>query len=290
MNTSFNPILTTNADGTFSTESEGYVQGTAQDDPAVRYALAQGIVAPAETITFFGGMGISEYVPAGVTGSAPMTGVQLALGSAIWRATNVTANTAKTLTGFSVFNQGHAGVTTPQSPVPAYYPGMSLNYYRLGSGARIAVKVDESLVDLEGHIISPLVSWDFDAQELVPYVAAYPANVITNATWAADVVTFTTTTSHGVTVGAVFDISGFTPAAYNGTYTALSGTTGSTLVAALVGDPGADTVQGQLDAGGGALDVRVLDLNIGNSMTVVIDPTTGFMTWNRSGSTANILI
>lgn len=288
MTTSFNPLPTTNASGSFSTESEGYVQGTAQDDPAVRNALAQGYVA--DIITFFGGMGISEYVPSGVSGSAPMTGFQTALGSGLWRATNVTANTAKTLTGFTVFNQGHAGITTPQNTVPSYYPGMSANFYRLGSGARIAVKVADSLVDLEGHIISPLVSWDFDAQELVPYVAAYPANVITNATWAANVVTFTTTSGHGVGVGNVFDISGFTPAAYNGTYVALAGTVGSTLVAALVGDPGADTVQGQLNAGGGALNVRVLDLNIGNSMTVVVDATTGFITWDRSGSTANILI
>lgn len=288
--TSFNPILTTNASGTFSTQSEGYVQGTALDDPAVRYALVQGIIAAAETFTFFGGVGISEYVPAGVTSGIPMSGQQEALGGAIWRATNVTANTAKTLTGFSVFNQALAGITTPQSPVPSYSPGMSLNYYRIGSGARIAVKVADSLVSLEGGIISPQVSWDFVAQELVPYVAAYPANVITNATWAADVVTFTTTTGHGVGVGNVFDITGFTPATYNGTYVAISGTTGSTLVAALVGDPGTDTVQGTLVAGGGALNVRVLDLALGNSMTVEVDPDTGFMTWNRSGSTANILI
>ena len=55
-------------------------------------------------------------------------------------------------------------------------------------------------------------------------------------------------------------------------------------------DPGAYVGGGQVDAGGGALNVKVLDIQVGNSMTVNYDPVTGFATWNRNGSTAIILI
>jgi hypothetical protein len=75
-----------------------------------------------------------------------------------------------------------------------------------------------------------------------------------------------------------------------GTFTAIAGTTGTTLKYALAADPGVDLVTGQLDAGGGALNVRVLDVQVGNSMVVSYDPDTGFATWDRSGSAALILI
>lgn len=79
----------------------------------------------------------------------------------------------------------------------------------------------------------------------------YSANVITAASWASTnggQVTFTTTTSHSVTVGATFTISGMTPSGYNGSFVAITGTTGSTLVAALATDPGTATVMGTLVA------------------------------------------
>jgi hypothetical protein len=167
---------------------------------------------------------------------------------------------------------------------------MGVNLYALGSNARIAVACDPALVDLDGGLITQQVSWDFGAQRLIPYVAAYPANVITAATWAAGVVTLTTTTAHGVAVGDDFTVAGMTPNAYNGNFTAVAGTTGSTLKYALANDPGASTVMGTLVAGGGALPCKVLNVQIGNSMTVDYDPTTGFATWNRSGSAALIQI
>ena len=37
-------------------------------------------------------------------------------------------------------------------------------------------------------------------------------------------------------------------------------------------------------------NVKVLSVEVGNSMTVSYDPVTGFATWNRSGTTAIILI
>jgi hypothetical protein len=78
---------------------------------------------------------------------------------------------------------------------------------------------------------------------------SYLANNLTAQSWSGGVVTYTTTTSHGVTVGSTFSIVGSTPTGYNGTFVATSGTTGSTLKAAMVSDPGTSSVLGQLTAG-----------------------------------------
>ena len=282
MSFSVSPFLTTTARGTFGTQWTGYVQGDAMDDPTVRNLLAGGVLALSETLPMWGGVGISERVP-----TLPNTPTGT-LGGNIIRAPSLTG--ASALTGFSVFNQNHSAVNTPQSEVPLVAAGSTMNFYRLGTGARIPVAADPVLASLEGGIISAQVSWDFSAQKLIPYTAAYAANVITNAVWSADKITFTTTTAHGLSIGSVVNISGFTPSGYNGVYTTLSGTTGSTIVVAKVGDPGTDTVQGQLDAGGGALPVRVLNLMVGNSMTVEFGATTRFANWNRSGTAALILI
>ena len=281
-NISFNPGITTVANGTFATSWQGYIQGTAMPDPSTRNALAGGVLNSAETIPMWGGVGISEMVPS----NPALAGGSL--GGNIKRALLLTGVTA--LTGFSVFDQNNSAINTPQSPVPLVAVGMTMNFYRLGSGARIAVAADPALVSLEGGIITGPVSWDFVEQRLVPYNAAYADNVITNAAWSLGVVTLTTTSAHGIAVGAVFTVDGFTPDAYNGTFTALAGTTGSTLKYALAADPGADTVQGSVLAGGGALNVKVLDIQTGNSMTVAYNPTTGFATWDRSGTTALIQI
>ena len=81
-----------------------------------------------------------------------------------------------------------------------------------------------------------------------PVYGVWPANVITGATYAANAITYTTTTTHGVKPGDYFTITGFTPSTYNGTFMALPGTTGSTLIGAVAADPGSDTVQGTLVA------------------------------------------
>lgn len=285
MSITLNPIVTSNARGSFGTQWQGLIQGTAFADPSTRNALAGGVLDAAQTLPMWGGVGISEMIP-----TSPLTPGGT-LGGNIKRALLLTGATA--LTGFSVFDQNHSAINTPQSPVPLVGAGATMNFYRLGSGARIAVAADPALATLEGGIIGAQVSWDFGAQKLVPYTAAYNSNVITNAVWASTGggrVTLTTTSPHGLSPGSVFTISGFVPDAYNGTFTALAGTTGSTIVYALAPDPGADTVQGQLDAGGGALNVKVLNLQIGNSMTVEYDADTGFATWQPAGACAVILL
>lgn len=286
MQIAFNPVLTTNAAGSFSKTSEGFIQGTALNDPAVRNELAGGTLKSDAALPMWGGVGISELVPTGTPSNS--------LGGVVDRATNVTdpgdVPAAGALTGFSVFDQDHAMINTPQSPVPLAGGNMLVNFYRFGSGARITVKADPSLVDLQGNLITTQVSWDFSDQRLIPGVLAYAADVIAAASWAAGVVTLTLTTGGEVAVGDDFTISGMTPAGYNGSYTAVAGTAGVTLKYDLAVDPGAATVMGQLDAGGGFLPVRVLDVSVGNSMVVEYDPVTGFATWDRSGTTANILI
>ena len=153
-----------------------------------------------------------------------------------------------------------SGQTVPLSGTNA-----DVHYVRTGTNARIAVACAPSLASsLASGSSSAQVSWDFGGQQLVPYVAAYPANVLTGATWASTnggQVTFTTTTSHGVAVGDYFTISGMSPSGYNGVFVAITGTTGSTLVAALATNPGSETAFGTLVAGGGAAPCRVLSIN-----------------------------
>jgi hypothetical protein len=74
-------------------------------------------------------------------------------------------------------------------------------------------------------------------------VSAAAAN--TSLTWAASVVTVTTTAAHGIPVGqSVFvTIAGVTPAGYNGTFLATS-TGANTFTYSLASNPGTETVPG----------------------------------------------
>jgi hypothetical protein len=284
-----NPLLTTNALGSFDVSSVGTVQGTFYDDPAVRYALAGGVLSAAETLPMWGGVGIYEDVPGAAGGPAGV------LGGQVGRATALTGS--KALTGFSVFNQAHAMIQSPQSPVPLAPAGGQVNFFRLGSGARIAVECDPALASLEGLIINTQVSWDFVNQLLVPYVGTL---TISSGTYvsATGIVTLTMSAPITFSPGDAIIISSLTGsgayASLNGTFTALAGTTGSTVVYnAGEGLGSAAITGGSLTLGSGAssaLPVKVLDIQIGNSMTVVFDPVTGFATFNRTGNTAIILI
>ena len=86
---------------------------------------------------------------------------------------------------------------------------------------------------------------------------SFAANTITAASWASTLggeITFTTNTAHGVVVGNLFTITGMTPSGYNGTFVAVNGTTGSTLVASTglsysnISNPGAASGFGALTA------------------------------------------
>ena len=74
--------------------------------------------------------------------------------------TIIQASTSTAPTGISVFNQAFQGITTPQSTAPLYSPGMTVNFYRFGSGARIPLPCDSSIVALAGSSITETVYWD----------------------------------------------------------------------------------------------------------------------------------
>jgi hypothetical protein len=63
---------------------------------------------------------------------------------------------------------------------------------------------------------------------------------------AGGTVTASTTTNHGIAVGQSFQIAGCLPAGYNGTFVAIEGTTGETLVYAVPAALGAESLLGTL--------------------------------------------
>jgi len=59
------------------------------------------------------------------------------------------------------------------------------------------------------------------------------------AAWATGVVTLTTDANHGIVPGELFTVASINPTGYNGTFVAVSGTTGTALKYLLADDPGA---------------------------------------------------
>lgn len=292
---SINPVLTTNALGSFGTTWNGLIQGTAFDDPAIRFKLSGGILDSAEALPLWGGVGISLFVP-GAGANPPLT----ALGAIIKRSTALTG--AKALAGFSVFDQNYSAVNSPQSNVPLVGQNMTANFYRLGSGARIALAAAPSLVSLDGGLETQQVSWDFAAQELVPFAPAYANVTVTGAVW-ANTAGGQTTYAVGtdltavLAAGSVIDVSGVistggTGVGFNGNFVVVSvpDSTHVVVTQAAASSPGTYSSGGVIAGGGGALPCKILEVQQGNCMTVTYDPVTGFASWNRNGSAAVILI
>jgi hypothetical protein len=287
----FNPYGTTNAAGSFSVQSAGYVQGVYQDDPAIRNALATGTLSAAATVPLWGGVPISESI-AGATADSTM-------GGSIIQATSV-AN----ITGWSVFNNAYSMVGSPTSPVPmAVNAGASVAFFRSGCGIRIPVAMDPSLVSLDGSLITSQVSYDFNNQVLQPFDAATTTYAVTSMTssFASGVYTIAVVMTVPSLVGAVGDainISGVTgtgAALVNGNQVVTAFTDASHFsfqVTAAVNAIATGALTGTivLNAGTVALPVKILGISAANSMTVIYNPATGAATWNRSGYAALIQI
>lgn len=157
------PNVQTNFAGTFFSTSDGYTQGDALDDAAIRFSLRKGIVSPSATNPMFGGLAISESMSPGLTGGAfPFTGESDELQSILAAATNVTGGSAGCYTGFTVFNQATALVQTAQSRVPASGAGGAINFYRAGCKARIPVQalLSAATAWLGGVVDPTTVYWD----------------------------------------------------------------------------------------------------------------------------------
>jgi hypothetical protein len=282
---SFNPFTTTTQSGSFGVQSDGYIQGMTMSDPAIRNELAGGNYSAGQTLPMFGGVAIQELINQSAV-----------LGPNISYATLV-AN----ITGFSVFDQATSWVNTPQSPVPTAAPGQTVSFYRLGSGIRVPLAIDPSLISLSGGLITQQVSWDFNNQQIVAYDAATPTISVTSmtATTVGTVATIAIVTAAASNVGAVGDrinISGAVNAGtggntlVNGNFavTAFTDNQHFSIQVPVSGAGVITTITGTivLNQGVGALAVDILDIQVGNSMTVVYNALTGFTTWNKGGSCA----
>ncbi|QLU77129.1 hypothetical protein [Klebsiella grimontii] len=284
-NLSLNPMATTNAAGSFGVQSDGFIQGVALDDPANRFNLASGTVAATETKPLWGGLPVAELLP-GVK-SSPR-------GSTIRRAVSLAE-----LEGFTVFNQAHNGLTTPQSPVPLYASGMSVSFYRFGSNMRVPLKASAQVVALgtAGASVKTALAWDFVNDRVTTAAAAAFAGsdiATSSVTYSNGVANATTASAHGLTAGQYVKLSGVVPAAYNGTVVVLSAPTTTTFTYAPASAPGGSaTTQGTIGAVAQAditLPVKVLSIENGNSKTVSYDSTTGFLTWKNDDACALVLL
>jgi len=288
---SIQPMQTSNAAGGFSVQSDGYIQGFAMDDPAIRNELSMGSLLGTESLPMWGGVAIAEYLKSG-NGNA--------LGNDIARAT-LLAN----ITGFSVFNQAHGFINTPQSQVPTAGAGQSIPFYRLGSKARIAVACEPSLVSLNGGLVTPQVSWDFNNQRLQAYNAATATVSLTSLTASYDATTgkwtFVVVAAAATDVAAIGDainVSGVTGtgAIYlNANHIVTAFTDNQNFSFEIAGAAGTFTAGAQagtivVNQGVGALPVKVLSVDVGNSKIVTYDAINNLANWDNSGTVAIIQI
>lgn len=142
-----NPFATgTPFQNSYRVESDGLVQGDAQDDPNIRMSLAAGVVA---SPILWPGMGVAEMIqpPAG-----NKAGPRVAEAS------------ATELTAFTVINQAHHGVIQSGDDVPQYAQGSGIHFYRIGSGARIPLPVSAAVAALaDGTTVNNATSFVWDA-------------------------------------------------------------------------------------------------------------------------------
>ncbi len=169
----FNPTATTVFAGGFVATAFGSYPGVYVEDPATRYQLAGGVLASSETLPMWGGVAITESIP--TTGFSQ-------LGSTITRATAIANHT-----GFAVFNQNGAAITSPQSIVPLTLTGSQVNFFRFGSLARVWLPIDPALVSLDGGIVSPQLAWDYTNQKIIAYTSgtALPVKILSIQTTGA---------------------------------------------------------------------------------------------------------
>ena len=278
---SFNPQLTTSPANSFLLQTEGYVQGSFfSDDPAIRLSLLAGQLAATVGGSVWGGMAITENVQAPNSNQS---------GNSLVLATSV-ANT----TAFSVFNQASNMIIVPGNSVQLAVAGMSMNYFRLGSNATIAVQCDPSLAaNLDAGAINQQVSWDFKDSVLQTYNASTATVSVTSITSSysstTGLYTFVVVCAAASLVGAVGDlinISGVTgtgAALVNGTQAVTAYTDNehfSFQIAAASGAIATGALSGTivLNEGTVALPVKVLSVNT-NSKIVTYNNTTGALTW-----------
>jgi len=279
-NISLNPMATTNAAGSFGVQSQGWYQGVALDDPAIRYSLVGGYVLDDTALPMWGGVAITELVP-GIKARP--------YGSAVRRATAL-AN----LTGFTVFNQANNGLVTPQSNVPTFAKDMSVSFYRLGSKARVPLPVSPAVIALQAGglpVNQPLV-WDFAVGQITTFSTIAADTEITALTFANGVVIGTTEAAHNLQPGSYITIANTVPAQYNGTYQVVSVPTATTFTYVPAEEPaGEATGKSEISATAQSdvvLPSRIIGIQEGNCKLVNYDTDNKYATWTRDGNLALI--
>jgi hypothetical protein len=160
-NISINPATQSTFAGTFFVSSEGYTQGDALDDPAIRFSLRGGIVSTSATVPMWGGLLVTETLTSG-TGGVGATAPAQNLESILSAATSLSAGNAAGYLGVTVFNQSTAMIQSAQSRVPMAPSGGAINFYRVGSGARIPMLATSAAVAAwAGGVTDPqTIYWD----------------------------------------------------------------------------------------------------------------------------------
>jgi hypothetical protein len=159
---SINPAQQSNFAGTFFVSSDGYTQGDALDDPAIRFLLRKGIVSPSSTVPMWGGLLISESLTSNAIGGVGATAPGSDLQSILVVAANITAGNAAGYTGVTVFNQATAMLQSAQQRVPIAPAAGAINFYRSGSGARIPLACTSTAAAAwSGGVVDPTtIFWD----------------------------------------------------------------------------------------------------------------------------------
>lgn len=110
----------------------------------------------------------------------------------------------------------------------------------LRQGGCIAVSTPDNMIIATSNHSLPHYTLDGGDTWTQILIDGAPKNAtISAAVWSdpADTITFTTNETHGIPVGASITVAAVTPSGYNGTYTTLAGTTGTTIVVTKTSDP-----------------------------------------------------
>lgn len=147
-----NPYVSGNFPDTFVQDSKGFVQGTYAANAVSKNLLTVGKLASTETLPMWGGVAVQELMATDESGV-----------NQIKRATNYA-----TTTGFSVSAQTYHALVTTDNTVPVVPVGSDVQFFRLGSKARIYLPIDPAL-DLTTLQIGEPVSFDFTTGEIIAF-------------------------------------------------------------------------------------------------------------------------
>lgn len=139
---------TTVANNTFLLNTDGFIVGTLYGKFPDRYAIEGGVVASTQATPLYGGLPLTLAV------TAPTIQGSSGLGE---RATLATAQT--NIDGWSVFDQGAAGIISGFSNVPLYYANTSINFIRSGF---LVLPVNPAAVNtIAGGASNQAIFWNF---------------------------------------------------------------------------------------------------------------------------------